>query len=72
MLKFSRALFRFWLVYYSHENPQMTSMDDLLNSLNERSERSKVTQLWSDILINGCLSIMTDFVRGANEQDFPL
>ncbi len=34
-------------------NPQITSMDDLLNSLNERSEPSKATQLWSDTLITG-------------------
>ena len=55
-----------------HANPQITSMDDLLDSLNEQSKRSTVTQLWSDILIKGCLLIMTDFVREANEQDFPL
>ena len=54
-----------------HENPQITSMDDLLNSLNERSERSKATKLWSDTLIKG-LFTMTAFGRGANEQDFPL
>ena len=54
-----------------HGNPQITSMDDLLNSLNERSERSKATKLWSDTLIKG-LFIMTAFVRGANEQEFPL
>ena len=46
-------------------------MDDLLNSLSERSERSKATKLWSDTLIKG-LFIMTAFVLGANEQDFPL
>ena len=54
-----------------HENPQHTSMDDLLNSLNERSERIKATKRWGDTLIKG-LFIMTAFVRGANEQDFPL
>ena len=31
-----------------HENSQITIMDDLLNSINERSERSKATKLWSD------------------------
>ena len=46
-------------------------MDDLQNSLNERSERSKATKRWSDILIKG-LFIMTAFVRRATEQDFPL
>ena len=46
-------------------------MGDLLNSLNGRSERSKVTKLWSDTLIKG-LYIMTAFGRGANEQDSPL
>ena len=46
-------------------------MDDLLNSFNERSERSKATKLWSDTLIKG-LFIMTAFVLGANGQDFPL
>ena len=50
---------------------KIISMDDLLNSLNERSERSKATKLWSDTLIKG-LFIMTAFGRGANEQDFPL
>ena len=54
-----------------HENPQQTSMNDLLNSLNERSERSKATKRWCDTLIKG-LFIMTASVRGANEQDFPL
>ena len=54
-----------------HENSQITIMDDLLNSLNERSERSKATKLWSDTLIKG-LFIMTALVRGANELDFPL
>ncbi len=54
-----------------HENSQITIMDDLLNSLNERSERSKATKRWSDILIKG-LFIMTAFVLWANEQDFPL
>ena len=53
-----------------HGNPQITGMDDVLNSLNERSERSKATQLWSDTLVKGLF--MTVFVRGANEQDFPL
>ena len=50
-----------------HENPQQTSMDVLLNSLNERSERSKATNRWCDTLIKG----LTAFVPGANEQDFP-
>ena len=54
-----------------YENPQITSMADLLNSLDERSERSKATKRWSDNLIKG-LFIMTAFVRGANEQDFRL
>ncbi len=54
-----------------HENAQISSMDDLLNSLNERSERSRATKLWSDTLIKG-LFTMTAFGRGANEQDFPL
>ena len=54
-----------------HENPQITSMDDQQNSLNERSERSKAAKRWSDTLIKG-LFIMTAFVLGANEQDFPL
>ena len=53
------------------ENSQISSMDDLLNSLNERSERSKATKLWSDTLIKG-LFTMTAFGRGVNEQDFPL
>ena len=52
-------------------NPRITSIADLLNSLNERSELSKATKRWSDTLIKG-LFIMTAFVRGANEQDFPL
>ena len=51
-----------------HQSSQIASMDDLLNSLNERS---KATKLWSDTLIKE-LFIMTAFVRGANEQDFPL
>ena len=54
-----------------HDNPQIISMDDLLISVNERSERSKATKLWSDTLIKG-LFTMTDVVRGANEQDFRL
>ena len=53
------------------ENSQISSMYDLLNSFNERSERSKATKLWSDNLIKG-LFTMTAFGRGANEQDFPL
>ena len=53
------------------EHSQISSKDDLLNSFNERSERSKATKLWSDTLIKG-LFTMTDFGRGANEQDFPL
>ena len=53
------------------QNPAITSMDDLLSCLNELSERSKTTKLWSDTLIKGVL-IMTAFVRGAHEQDFPL
>ena len=53
------------------ENSQISSKDDLLNSLNERSERSKATKRWSDTLIKGLLT-MTAFGRGANEQDFPL
>ena len=53
------------------EISQISSKDDLLNSLNERSERSKATKLWSDTLIKG-LFTMTAFGRGANEQDFPL
>ena len=35
------------------ENSQISSKDDLLNSHNERSERSKATKLWSDTLIIG-------------------
>ena len=53
------------------DNPGITSMEHLLNCLKERSERSKTTKLWSDTLIKG-LFIMTAFVRGAHEQDFPL
>ena len=53
------------------EHSHISSKDDLLNSLNERSERSKATQLWIDTLIKG-LFTMTAFRRGANEQDFPL
>ena len=53
------------------ENSQISSMYDLLNSLNEWSERSKATKLWSDTRIKG-LFTMTVFGRGANEQDFPL
>ena len=41
-----------------HDNPHITSVDDLLNSLNERSDRNKTTKLWSDTLIKG-LFIMT-------------
>ena len=54
-----------------HVNPQISSMDDPLNSLNERSERSKAKKLWSDTLIKG-LFITAAFDRGANEQDFRL
>ena len=53
------------------DNPGITSMEHLLNCLKERSERSKTTRLWSDTLIKG-LFIMTAFVRGAHEHDFPL
>ncbi len=53
------------------QNPEITSIDDLPNCLNERSERSKTTQLWRDTLVNGVF-IMTAFVRGAHEQDVPL
>ena len=53
------------------EYSQISSKDDLLNSLKERSERSQATKLWSDTLIKG-LFTMTAFGRGANEQDFPL
>ena len=53
------------------DNPGITSMEHLLNCLKERSERSKTTKLWSDTPIKG-LFIMTAFVRGAHEQDFPL
>ena len=49
-----------------HENSQISSMEELLYSLNERSERSKATQLIKGLLI------MNAFGRGANEQDFPL
>ena len=51
-----------------HANLQITSMGDLLNSLSERSERRKATKLWNDTLIQ---CIMTAFVRGATELDFP-
>ena len=54
-----------------HENSQISNMGDLLKSLNERLELRKATKLWSDTLIKG-LFAMTSFVRGANEQDFPL
>ena len=54
-----------------HEHPQITSMDDLLNSLNERSEGGKATKRWSDTLIMG-LFIVAVFVRGSNEQDVSL
>ena len=53
------------------ENSQISNKDDLLNSLNERSERSKATKMWNDTLIKR-LFTMTAFGRGANEQDFPL
>ena len=53
------------------DNPGITSMENLLNCIKERSERSKTTRLWSDTLIKG-LFIMTAFVRGAHEHDFPL
>lgn len=53
------------------QNPEITSMGDLLNCLNKRSECSKTTKLWNDTLVKG-MFIMTAFVRGAHEQDFPL
>ena len=46
-------------------------MDDLFNNLNDLAEKSKTTKLWTAILIKG-LFIMTAFVRGAHEEDFPL
>lgn len=53
------------------QNPEIISMDDLLMCLNERSKLSKTTKLWTDILVKG-MFIMTAFVRGVHEQDFPL
>ena len=52
-------------------NSQISSKDDLLNSLYELSERSKATKLCNDTLIKG-LFTMTAFGREANEQDFQL
>ena len=52
------------------QNPEIKCMDDLFNNLNDLAEKSKTTKLWTEILIKGVF-IMTAFVRGAHEQDFP-